>query len=60
MGSRGWEAAQDRLAKLSTESVHRIIPAATHDSLVSGDDASASSQAILDVVASIRSGTAPQ
>ena len=59
-GQPGWEAAQDRLAGLSTESVHRIIPAATHDSLVSGDDASASSQAILDVVASIRSGTAPQ
>jgi hypothetical protein len=45
---------------LSTRSVHRVIPAATHDSLVSGDDAAASIQAILDLVAAIRSGTAPE
>jgi pimeloyl-ACP methyl ester carboxylesterase len=56
----GWDAAQERLAELSTRSAHRVIPTATHDSLISGDDASASSQAILDVLAAIRSGTDPQ
>jgi pimeloyl-ACP methyl ester carboxylesterase len=59
-GQPGWDAAQEELARLSTRSVHRVIPAATHDSLVSGDDAAASIQAILDLVAAIRSGTAPE
>jgi len=54
----GWVAAQDNLPRLSTASVHRVLAAATHNSLISGADAGASSQAILDVVASIRAGTA--
>jgi pimeloyl-ACP methyl ester carboxylesterase len=54
----GWVAAQDNLPRLSTASVHRVLATATHNSLISGADAGASSQAILDVVASIRAGTA--
>jgi hypothetical protein len=38
--------------------VHRVLTAATHSSLIVGVDAPTSTQAILDVVASIRSGTA--
>lgn len=52
----GWLAAQDSLTSLSTASVHRILAAATHNSLITGVDAAASSQAILDVVASVRAG----
>jgi hypothetical protein len=54
----GWVDAQDSQASLSTTSVHRVLAAATHNSLISGVDAAASSQAILDVLASVRSGTA--
>jgi hypothetical protein len=54
----GWLAAQDSMTSLSTSSVHRVVATATHSSLISGDDAPASTQAILDVLASIRSGTA--
>ena len=52
----GWFAAQDRMTGLSTDSVHRVITAATHDSLISGADASTSTQAILDVLQAVRSG----
>ncbi|MDQ5840744.1 MAG: alpha/beta hydrolase, partial [Chloroflexota bacterium] len=55
---RGWVAAQDALPRLSTASVHRVLAAATHNSLISGADAAQSSQAILDVLASIQTGTA--
>jgi hypothetical protein len=55
---RGWVAAQDALPRLSSASVHRVLAAATHNSLISGVDTSASSQAILDVIASIQTGTA--
>ncbi|HSL76105.1 MAG TPA: alpha/beta fold hydrolase [Candidatus Limnocylindrales bacterium] len=54
----GWLEAQDELPQLSTNSTHRVLDAATHTSLVTGDDAPASTQAILDVVAAIQSGTA--
>jgi pimeloyl-ACP methyl ester carboxylesterase len=54
----GWVAAQDSLARLSTASIHRVLATATHDSLISGADSASSSQAILDVLASIRTGTA--
>ena len=54
----GWLEAQDRLPGLSTNSTHRVLPAATHTSLITGVDAEASSQAILDVVSSLRTGTA--
>jgi len=52
----GWVAAQDALPRLSTASIHRVMAAATHNSLISGVDAAASSQAILDVLASVRAG----
>jgi pimeloyl-ACP methyl ester carboxylesterase len=54
----GWVAAQDALPRLSTASIHRVMAAATHNSLISGVDAGASSQAILDVLAAVRTGTA--
>ena len=51
----GWASAQDGLATLSTKSVHRLVPGATHDSLVDDrGDAAISSRAIVDVVRSIR------
>jgi pimeloyl-ACP methyl ester carboxylesterase len=53
----GWLAAQENLPRLSTASVHRVMAAATHNSLISGVDAAASSRAILDVLASVRVGT---
>ena len=55
---RGWVAAQDALPRLSSASVHRVLAAATHNSLISGVDTVHSSQAILDVLASIQTGTA--
>jgi pimeloyl-ACP methyl ester carboxylesterase len=56
----GWLAAQDVMPGLSTASVHRLMRDATHNSLVTGADAASSSQAILDVLASIRGGTPPR
>jgi pimeloyl-ACP methyl ester carboxylesterase len=51
-----WSVAQNRLATLSTNSVHRIIAGAIHEDLVaSEEDAAATTQAILDVVSSVRS-----
>jgi pimeloyl-ACP methyl ester carboxylesterase len=51
-----WSAAQNRMATLSTNSVHRIIDGASHEDLiVDEEDAAATTQAILDVVASVRS-----
>ena len=45
------------MASLSTDSVHRVVEGASHDALVSEPDgAAATTQAILDVVASVRSG----
>jgi pimeloyl-ACP methyl ester carboxylesterase len=55
--SRGWLEAQDKLADLSSNSVHRVIASATHDSLISGADATASIRAILDVLEGVRSAT---
>jgi pimeloyl-ACP methyl ester carboxylesterase len=50
-----WLAAQDKLATLSTNSRHRIVADSTHASLVlDKTDATAASQAIRDVVASVR------
>jgi pimeloyl-ACP methyl ester carboxylesterase len=54
----GWLAAQDRLVDHSTKGAHRVIATATHDSVLVGDDASVSTQAIIDVVGSVRSGSA--
>ena len=51
-----WSAAQNRMARLSTNSVHRVIAGATHEDLIGNEeDAAATTQAILDVVASVRS-----
>jgi len=51
-----WSAAQNRMATLSTNSVHRIIDGASHEDLiVDEEDAAATTQAILDVVAAVRS-----
>jgi pimeloyl-ACP methyl ester carboxylesterase len=54
----GWVAAQENLRHMSTASVHRVLATATHNSLISGVDAGASSQAILDVLAAIHTGDA--
>jgi pimeloyl-ACP methyl ester carboxylesterase len=51
-----WSAAQNRMATLSTNSVHRIIDGATHEDLITDEeDAAATTQAILDVVSAVRS-----
>jgi pimeloyl-ACP methyl ester carboxylesterase len=51
----GWMEAQARLAGISTNGVQRVIDG-THDSVILGDDAPASAQAILDVLAAVREG----
>jgi pimeloyl-ACP methyl ester carboxylesterase len=49
-------AAQNHLATLSTNSVHRVIAGATHEGLVGDQEhAAATTQAILDVASSVRS-----
>ena len=54
-----WSAAQNRMATLSTNSVHRVIAGASHEDLVANQEAAAATtQAILDVVASVRSKVA--
>jgi pimeloyl-ACP methyl ester carboxylesterase len=51
----GWRAAQDHMARLSTNSVHRVVPDSTHDSLMEEAlDAAKVSQAIDDVVRAVR------
>ncbi|MCU1584961.1 MAG: alpha/beta hydrolase fold protein [Microbacteriaceae bacterium] len=55
----GWSAKQNAMAALSTNSAHRVIDGATHSSLVTDrEDSATTTQAILDVVASVRSGGA--
>jgi hypothetical protein len=50
-------AAQNHLATLSTNSVHRVIAGATHASLIAEQrDAAATTRSVLDVVSSVRSG----
>jgi pimeloyl-ACP methyl ester carboxylesterase len=54
----GWSAAQDELAALSANVAHRVLGDATHAALVDNEAlASQSSQAIRDVVNSVRTGT---
>jgi pimeloyl-ACP methyl ester carboxylesterase len=51
-----WKAAQDDLASLSTNSAHRVVDDASHgEMLLDEDAAAATTQAILDVVSSVRS-----
>ncbi len=54
----GWMSAQDEMATLSANSLHRVVAGATHQSLIADpDDASAVSKAIHDVVVSVRTST---
>ena len=51
-------ASQDQLATLSTNTRHRTVEGATHDGLVTNQvHAAATTQAILDVVTSVRAST---
>ena len=53
--SAGWSEKQNALAELSTNSAHLVIDGATHASMVSDQQhASATTQAIADVVSSVR------
>jgi pimeloyl-ACP methyl ester carboxylesterase len=55
--SKGWMAAQNATATLSTNSIHRVVSGATHASFVDDrEDAAAVTQAIGDVVLSVRTG----
>lgn len=52
----GWLALQDDLARLSTNSSHRVLPDLAHASLTEdGHGAAISSRAIIDVVRAVRS-----
>jgi pimeloyl-ACP methyl ester carboxylesterase len=53
-----WLAAQQQLARLSTNSRHQVVAGAVHASLLEDrDDATAVTDAVLDVVAAVRTGT---
>src|SRR5438552_805080 len=53
----GWIPLQDKMTDLSTNSVHRLLPDTDHPGLIHDKTgAAAASQAILDVIASVRSG----
>ena len=55
--SKAWMAAQNKMATLSTNSLHRVVSGATHASLVENPDhATAVTRAIHDVVVSVRTG----
>jgi pimeloyl-ACP methyl ester carboxylesterase len=51
----GWDAAQDRLAALSSRSTHRVVDSTHAGQLEDEHGAAASARAIEDVVASVRS-----
>ncbi len=54
---QGWLPLQDKMATLSTNSLHRVMPDMEHTSLVEDQyGASLSSQAINDVVEAVRTG----
>jgi hypothetical protein len=53
----GWLKHQDKLATLSTNSIHRVVKGATHTSLVyDRSDSQATSAAIVEVVTAARKG----
>jgi len=53
----GWLPLQDKMTGLSSNSVHRVLPDTDHPGVIhDGVGAAQASQAILDVVASVRSG----
>jgi hypothetical protein len=50
-----WQSAQEHMATLSTNSLHRVAKATTHESLLDDQaDSAIASQAIHDVVAAVR------
>jgi hypothetical protein len=50
-----WQPAQDHLATLSANSLHRVAKATTHESLLDDQaDSATASQAIHDVVTAVR------
>jgi hypothetical protein len=52
-----WLHLQDKMAALSTNSIHKVEHDATHTSLIEDrSDSAISIRAILDVVAAVRSG----
>jgi len=54
---RGWVAAQDEMAGLSTNSSHRVVADEAHVTLIESEGGAAiSTRAILDVLASVRTG----
>lgn len=56
-GTKGWVEAQDKLAGLSTNSVHRTVHS-THEGLLEdAAPAAASARAITEVIASVRAST---
>lgn len=58
-GQAGWHEAQQRLATLSTNSSYRLEPDTIHLMLIEGQaESRASTTAILDVLASVRTGQA--
>jgi pimeloyl-ACP methyl ester carboxylesterase len=55
--SATWFTAQDRLAALSTNTVHHVVDGATHEDLVAVQQyAAITSRAISDVITSVRTG----
>jgi pimeloyl-ACP methyl ester carboxylesterase len=55
--SAGWMPHQEAMAALSTNSLHNVVPGATHQSLTdNAAHAAVVSQAIVDVVEAIRTG----
>ena len=50
----GWSTAQARMATLSTNSLHRAVPATHQSLLVDERDATFSARAIADVVRAVR------
>jgi hypothetical protein len=51
----GWLKKQDKLATLSSNSIHRVVKGATHTSLLyDRSDSQATSAAIVDVVGAVR------
>jgi len=56
--SAGWLPLQDKMASLSTNSDHRVLTDTDHAGVIHGRvGAAQATQAILDVVASVRTGT---
>ena len=52
-----WPQKQERLAGLSTDSVHRVVDGASHEALVGEEThAATTGQAILEVVSAVRTG----